>query len=85
MKNVSHPTSHKSLYFLKIRNLNNEVSDTELCYLWIYVSKYMLKYWFDRPRNNYIHKISGIGRFYWYGESLFDVYVIVSNRSGLPQ
>jgi len=47
MKNVSHPTSHKSLNFQKIRNLNNEVSDTELCYLRIYVLKYMLKYWFD--------------------------------------
>ena len=66
MKNVSYPTSHKTLNFLKIRNLDNEVTDTELCYLWIYESKYMLKYWFDieRPRNNYIPKILGIARFY---------------------
>ena len=65
MKNFFHPTSHKSLNFQKIRNLDNEVIDTERC--------------------TYIHNISVIVTFYWYGESLFDMYVIVSNRSGLPQ
>ena len=75
MQNVSHPILHKSLHFFKIRNLDNEVTDTELCYLCIYVLKYMSKY----PQN------ICIGRFYGYGESLFDMYVIVSNRSGLPQ